>query len=118
MLRMATFAAAFMAFCSAAFAADVGGTYSVSGTNPDGSKYSGTAEITVTSKNTCRIRWDTGTTSDGICMRNENAFSASYVLGNDIGLVIYEIMDDGSLQGLWTIADHDGVGTETLVPSH
>ena len=40
---------------STAAAVDLGGTYEVSGTNPNGSKYSGTAEIIVTSENTCRI---------------------------------------------------------------
>jgi hypothetical protein len=95
----------------------VGGRYRVSGTNFDDSKYAGTAEITVTSNNTCRIEWVTGgTTSSGICMRNGTSFAAGYVLGDAIGLVIYEINDDGSLDGLWTIADQNGVGTERLVP--
>jgi hypothetical protein len=38
------------------------------------------------------------------------------VLGNDIGLVIYEILGDGTLDGIWTVADRPGVGTEVLVP--
>ena len=36
--------------------------------------------------------------------------------GNLSGLLIYEIKDDGSLEGTWTIADKSGVGTETLKP--
>lgn len=96
---------------------DVGGTYKVEGANPNGSPYSGTATITVTSANTCRIVWKTGpTVSTGICMRNENAFSAGYVLQGKVGLVIYEIMDDGTMEGLWTVADQPGVGTERLIP--
>ena len=102
---------------SSAFAADIGGTYNIAGTNLDGSKYGGTAEITVTTKNTCRIVWKTGSSeSSGICMRNGPAFAAGYVLGNDVGLVIYQIMDDGTLDGIWTVADTEGVGTETLTP--
>ena len=67
--------------------ANVGGRYQVQGKNFNGSTYSGTAEITVTSNNTCRIVWVTGsTTSRGICMRNGNSFAASYVLGSKIGL--------------------------------
>jgi hypothetical protein len=99
-----------------ALAADIGGTYEVRGTNPDGSTYKGTAEITVTSKNTCRIVWNVGSESDGICMRNGIAFAASYVLGDNVGLVIYEVRDDGTLDGLWTVADKEGVGTELLIP--
>lgn len=104
---------------SAAFAQELGGHYRVQGTNFDGSHYSGTAEIVVTSKNTCRINWVTGsTTSRGICMRNGNAFAASYRLGDAVGLVIYEMKGDGALEGLWTIADKTGVGTEKLTPEH
>ena len=96
---------------------DLGGKYRVDGQNLNGSPYSGTAIITVTSKNTCRIVWTTGgTTSDGICMRNGDMFSAGYVLQDKVGLVIYEINDDGSLDGLWTIADQDGEGKERLIP--
>lgn len=99
-----------------ASAADIGGSYSVDGTNFDGSRYRGTAEIVVTTKNTCRITWDTGSTAEGICMRNSDAFAAAYSMGDAVGLVIYEVHADGSLEGLWTVADQEGVGTETLTP--
>jgi hypothetical protein len=120
MLRKLTVAAAFgLAMCGAAYAGvgAVGGQYRVQGKNLDGSPYTGTAKITVTTSNTCRIVWTTGgTASEGICMRNQNAFSAGYVLQGDVGLVIYEINDDGSMDGLWTVADQPGVGTERLIP--
>ena len=94
-----------------------GGKYDVRGTNLDGSKYKGTAEITVTSTTTCRIVWHLGgDTSDGICMRNGIALAAAYQLKDKIGLVIYEIRDDDTLDGIWTIADEDGSGTELLIP--
>ena len=105
------------AAATAAWAQDIGGRYTVQGTNFDGSPYSGTAEITATSENTCRIEWDTGTTSSGICMRNNTTFAAGYALGGVVGLVIYEVMPDGSMQGVWTVADRTGVGTENLIPS-
>jgi hypothetical protein len=101
---------------STAAAVDLGGTYEVRGTNPNGSKYGGTAEIIVTSENTCRITWNTGTESSGICMRNGNVFAAGYALGGKVGLIIYEMRDDGALDGIWTIADQAGVGTELLIP--
>jgi hypothetical protein len=37
-------------------------------------------------------------------------------MGDVVGLVIYELQDDGTLEGLWTVADQEGVGTETLTP--
>ncbi|MEJ0012533.1 MAG: hypothetical protein WDM94_07890 [Bauldia sp.] len=117
MIRTAI-AAAFLAatFATGAMAADVGGKYEVRGTNPNGSKYKGTAEIEVTSSTTCRITWDVGTESSGICMRNGIALAAGYVLEDKVGLVIYEIRDDGTLDGIWTVADEDGSGTEILIP--
>ncbi len=100
-----------------ASAQDVGGLYDVAGTNIDGSAYTGTAEITLLSETTCAISWTTGeTTSDGICMRNGIAFSAAHVQGDTLGLLIYEIHDDGSMEGIWTVSGVDGVGTETLTP--
>jgi hypothetical protein len=100
-----------------AAAQDIGGRYEVRGKNVNGSEYGGTVEITATSENTCRIVWNVGATSSGICMRNQNAFSAAYELGGKIGLIIYEIMADGSMVGIWTIADQPGVGFENLYPT-
>ena len=104
-------------FAMPAAAQSIGGAYDVAGTNFDGSPYGGTAEITLTSETTCVIEWTTGsTTSQGICMRNDDAFAAGYVLGDEIGLVVYKVMPDGSLRGLWTLAGKEGNGTEVLTP--
>ena len=93
------------------------GTYDVEGTNLDGSAYRGTATIELTSETTCSIEWHTGsTTSSGICMLYDNAFAAAYVLGDAVGLIVYEVQDDGSLHGARTISGKDGSGTEVLTP--
>jgi hypothetical protein len=106
-----------LASVASAAAQNLPGKYEVEGKNLDGSPYSGTAEIVATSEVTCRIAWQTGsTTSEGICMRSGTSFAAGYVLGEAIGLVVYEMKPDGSLVGTWTIADHDGVGEEILTP--
>jgi hypothetical protein len=98
-------------------AASLAGTYQAAGKNVDGSPYSGTAEIVATSDTTCKISWQTGaSTSQGICMRNGSSFAASYALGTTIGLVVYQIKPDGTLEGLWTIAGKPGIGAETLTP--
>jgi hypothetical protein len=49
-------------------------------------------------------------------MRNGKTFAATYGTGATTGLVIYEIRPDGRMEGLWTMADREGVGTETLIP--
>lgn len=101
-----------------ASAQSIGGSYTVEGTNLDGSPYNGTAEITLTSSTTCVIEWKTGsTTSQGICSRNDDAFAAAYVMGDVFGLVVYKVLEDGSLDGLWTIAGKEGNGTEKLTPA-
>ena len=103
---------------SMAFAQDLTGHYLVNGTNLDGSPYRGEAQITATSEFTCEIVWQTGgNTSSGICMRDGNAFSAGYELNGKVGLVIYLIQDDGSLDGRWTVAGVNAVGTEVLTPN-
>src|SRR3569623_746469 len=94
-----------------ALAAEVGGHYIVEGTNFDGSQYTGTADITVTSNSTCNIEWTTGgNSSSGYCMLISNAFAAAYVLGQSVGLVVYEVKSNGQLDGIWTIAGQDGAG--------
>jgi hypothetical protein len=113
---MATLVLALAAFPVAA--QDIGGRYVVRGTNLDGSEYSGKAVITRTSDVTCEIVWITGdTTSSGICMRDHNAFTAAYRMGDQIGLVIYVVEPDGTLNGTWTVAGVNGVGTEVLIPN-
>lgn len=100
-----------------AFAQSVGGRYRAEGTNFDGSPYSGTATITRSSNTTCRIDWQTeGTSSSGFCMLAKGALAAAYKLGNAVGLVLYELQPNGSLVGVWTIADKSGAGSETLTP--
>ena len=109
--------AATLGMASVAQADVSAGTYVVEGTNHDGSTYSGTATIDLSSETTCHIHWSTVTESDGICMLYGNAFAAGYVFKNgSVGLVVYEVMDDGSLEGAWTIDGQDGSGTERLIP--
>ncbi|CAN7523236.1 hypothetical protein LJR098_004906 [Rhizobium sp. LjRoot98] len=91
------------------------GKYTVEGTNLDGSSYSGTAEITLASETTCVIEWETaGVKSTGVCMLNGNAFAAGYVLEDALGLIVYKVNGDGTLDGKWTITGKDGSGTEVL----
>lgn len=117
MKRLAFAVSALLVSVIGAQAQNIGGLYSVEGTNVDGSPYKGKAEIKLTSETTCEIFWTTGqTTSSGICMRNGPAFSAGYALGDKVGLVIYQVFEDGHMEGLWTIAGVNGTGTEKLTP--
>ena len=118
MRTLTTALATALLIASPALAADVGGSYRVKGTNFDGSSYSGTATIIPSSKTTCRIEWKTGgTNSSGFCMLAGGALAAAYKLGDAVGLVLYKLESDGTLSGVWTIADKSGSGTEILTPS-
>jgi|SRR5580704_3821498 hypothetical protein len=100
----------------AASAQTVGGTYSVSGTNADGSSYTGSAEITLNGSD-CSISWQTGgSSSAGTCLLTGNAFGAAYQLGDSPGLAVYQLQPDGTLKGQWTTIGSSGVGSETLSP--
>ncbi|HWD57541.1 MAG TPA: hypothetical protein VG308_04630 [Stellaceae bacterium] len=105
-----------IALAAPASAQSVGGKYNVHGTNFDGSPYEGTAVVTRSSDSTCRIHWQTGSTSDGFCMLSGDGFAAAYKMGGDVGLVLYNLQPDGTLKGVWTIAGKSGAGTETLTP--
>ena len=119
-MKRAVFVAALAALACGAGSAQaqkVGGSYQVEGTNLDGSPYHGTAVITRTSNSTCRIRWKVGNPSDGFCMLAGRSFAAAYQLQGSVGLIVYEVQDDGTLRGVWTIADRSGAGTEVLTPN-
>jgi hypothetical protein len=88
--------------------------YEASGTNPDGSKYSGTADVTVISDTTYTIVWKIGDeTYKGFGMRLNDSLAATYTIDGEPGLIIYKVNGDG-LTGAWAIRGHDGVGTERL----
>ena len=93
------------------------GVYNVEGTNLNGSPYNGTATVTLLSDTTCRIEWKTGgTESWGHCMKVADFVSAGYFMGDQIGVIMYMVQEDGSLEGYWTVSGQNGSGTEKLTP--
>lgn len=104
---------------SFASAQEIGGRYQVQGENANGSRYQGVAEIAGTAGGNCAIRWTITNTppTQGFCMRQGDVLAAAYRLGNAIGLVVYRLNENGSLDGTWTIAGQEGVGKERLIPA-
>jgi hypothetical protein len=92
--------------------------YAAVGKNFDGSEYRGSAYIEKTADYTCHIVWRIQqATYEGFCMVYRGFMAVSFTSpDDDVGLVIYKINADGSMEGGWTYADTDGIGTERLTP--
>ena len=90
--------------------------YAASGSNPDGSHYTGNADVTVISDTTFSIVWKIeGQQYEGFGMRLNDSLAATYMINGEPGLVIYKV-DGNGLTGAWAVRGHDGVGTEHLRP--
>ena len=115
-LALAFVASACLAFPAAA--QTVGGAYTVEGKNFDGSPYRGTATISFQNDVSCTIEWVSGSnTSTGICMKNGNMFAAAYEQQGVFGILSYQILENGVLDGAWTVAGQEGYGVEMLTPA-
>jgi hypothetical protein len=91
--------------------------YKANGTNPSGSTYTGTVDISVISDTTFNIVWKIeGVVYKGFGMRMNDTISATYMLDGEPGLVIYKAGSGGTFSGLWAVKGENGSGTETLTP--
>jgi hypothetical protein len=88
------------------------GAYTVEGSNPDGTAYSGTLTISPAGES-YRLQWESGGTYVGQGIAVDDLFGTSYGTEN-CGVAVYHI-SDGSLEGTWTTYGESGVGTERAV---
>jgi caspase domain-containing protein len=87
--------------------APIEGVYSVAGRNPNGSSYEGTVEI-LRQNQQFALSWKVGSDSyQGVGQLRENVLVVDW---GDTTPVVYALMDDGNLQGLWS----GGRGSEQL----
>jgi hypothetical protein len=113
---ISTFAFLAIATTASADSLTLASKYDAVGTNPDGSKYSGTATVQILSDTTFAIEWSiNGSTYKGFGMRRNDALAATYTIDGEPGLVIYKVNGDG-LDGLWAIRGENGNGAEHLTP--
>src|SRR5215471_16343884 len=90
------------------------GRYKVLGTNPSGDQYSGTLDI-IPHGGVYQFRWNTGTQYEGVGVKNGKFVAVAFANGGDgsgCGVVDYNIMADGTLNGIWGNYGTDGSGTE------
>jgi hypothetical protein len=103
-------------FPLSAAAQSVGGSYTVAGTGPDGSAYTGAAEITIDGAD-CRLMMAFGNGEvSGSCLQGDGVLATSDVAGGALTLVLYRVQPDGVLNGIWSVSGMAGTGTEVLTP--
>ncbi len=92
--------------------AGLSGLYHVTGTNPDGRPYQGT--LTIESRGEVyTLLWEIGSTSiEGVGLLKGDTLSAGW----ECGVVVYSVLEDGSLEGVWALCGESRVGTERAVP--
>lgn len=98
-----------------ATAAELATTYAVKGTNPDGSTYGGTASIAMTGPQSCTFTWSIGgALTAGICARKDGALAVSYQYNGKMGVAVYTLRPDATIDGIWSLAGAPGSGREVL----
>jgi len=92
----------------------VEGQSKVIGTNPNGDRYSGTLEI-IPHGGVYQFRWNAPTQYDGIGVKNGKFVAVAFANGGNgsgCGVINYNILNNGTLDGIWGNWGTDGSGTE------
>ncbi len=117
MPRLALLAALGLALLASPAAAQRSGLYDVTGTNLDGTAYTGVVQIEQLGLSSFRILWRIGNqTVEGVGMASGRSVSVAYGLRERPGMGIYTLNPDGSMDGEWTIIGAPALGRERLVP--
>jgi hypothetical protein len=93
---------------------DIAGDYTVVGTNEDGSPYKGALEV-IKHGDVYQFRWDAGKQYDGVAVPNGNVVAVAFSGGSNgkgCGVVSYQILADGTLDGRWGYWGVNESGTE------
>ena len=104
-------------------ALDFSGSYSIQGTNPDGSTFTGPAIIKLVRGDIYNIKWNFDANPEvGICIGEEDRLSCAYRrAGGDgaysAGVIIYDIGNKGKLVGRWIDERYKKLGREILTPT-
>ncbi|WP_203077127.1 hypothetical protein [Falsiroseomonas ponticola] len=98
-------------------AAQRAGVYDVTGTNLDGTPYTGVAQIRAAGLSSFFIAWRiSGQVVEGVGFASGRTISVAYGLASRPGLGIYTLNPDGSMDGEWTIVGAPANARERLVP--
>jgi hypothetical protein len=95
--------------------ADISGNYDVTGTNEDGSPYKGALQV-IKHGDVYQFRWNAGRQYDGVGVPNGNVVAVAFTEGQDgkgCGVVNYQVLPDGTLDGKWGYWGVNESGSET-----
>ncbi|HXD32950.1 MAG TPA: hypothetical protein VN643_17630 [Pyrinomonadaceae bacterium] len=98
---------------------DIAGSYSVAGTNEDGSAYKGELQV-IKHGDVYQFRWNAGKQYDGVGVESGNVIAVAFTEGTDgkgCGVVSYQVLADGALDGKWGYWGTDESGTEKAAPT-
>jgi hypothetical protein len=96
-------------------AVDISGDYAVAGTNEDDSPYKGALKV-IKHGDVYQFRWDAGKQYDGIGIPNGNVVAVAFTGGTNgagCGVVSYQLLANGVLDGKWGYWGKNEMGTET-----
>ena len=93
------------------------GLYDVTGTNLDGTAYTGQAQIQASGLASFVILWRMGNQIvEGVGFASGRTVAVAYGLAQRPGIGIYTLNPDGSMDGEWTIIGAPAIARERLVP--
>ncbi len=93
------------------------GLYDVTGTDLEGTPYTGIAQIRQSGLTSFAIAWRIGgEVMEGIGFASGRTIAVAYGLAQRPGIGIYTLNPDGSMDGEWTIIGALANGRERLVP--
>ncbi|GGF65587.1 hypothetical protein GCM10007301_26680 [Azorhizobium oxalatiphilum] len=94
------------------------GKYKVEGVNSeDNSKYSGTAVITKTGKDSWRVvSTIDGDKFDGYAIGDEELLAVTFTGNGSSGVALYVVQPDGSYKGIWAFKGDSKISAEMLTP--
>lgn len=93
------------------------GVYDVTGTNLDGTPYTGVAQIVPAGLSSFVIRWRIGNqVLEGVGFASGRTVAVAYGQAQQPGMGVYTLNPDGSMDGEWTIIGASANGRERLAP--
>lgn len=94
---------------------DIAGDYGVVGTNENGSSYRGSLKV-IKHGDVYQFRWNAGRQYDGVGVPKGNVVAVAFAGGTNgegCGVVSYQILANGSLDGNWGYWGKNEMGTES-----